>query len=186
MTESSDDELMRRSGEGDRTAFASLVARHTKRAAALATRIAGSPSEAEDIVQEALLRTWLKAPAWAAQDSAAGGAAFTTWFTRVVVNLAIDRTRRPKSDPIDVAETVADPGANAFERVSAGEIGTRIAAAVAELPERQRAALALCHYDGMTNIEAARVLEISVGALESLLVRARKSLRTSLADLAAA
>lgn len=186
MTESSDDELMRRSGEGDRVAFADLVARHSRRAAALAARVAGNPSEAEDIVQEAFLRTWQKAPTWAAQGEAEGAAAFTTWFTRIVVNLAIDRARRPRPEPIEIAEEVADGRVSAFERASAGEIGTRIAKAVATLPERQRAALALCHYDGMSNIEAAAALEISVGALESLLVRARKTLRIALADLAAA
>jgi len=186
MTDRSDDELMRRSGAGDRGAFADLVARHAKRAAGLAARVAGNPSEAEDIVQEAFLRTWQKAPSWAAQGEAEGGAAFTTWFTRIVVNLAIDRARRPKPEPIEIAEEIADGKASAFERAAAGEIGARIAEAVKALPERQRAALALCHYDGMSNIEAAKALDISVGALESLLVRARKTLRTALADLAAA
>ena len=59
-----------------------------------------------------------------------------------------------------------------------------MAAAVAELPERQRAALALCHFEGKTNIEAAAALGITVGAVESLLVRARRALKESLADLA--
>ncbi|MBM3488681.1 MAG: hypothetical protein FJX67_18965 [Alphaproteobacteria bacterium] len=56
-----------------------------------------------------------------------------------------------------------------------------IGAAVAALPDRQRAALTLCHYEGMSNAEAAGVLGVSVGAAESLLVRARKDLRTRLA-----
>ena len=56
-------------------------------------------------------------------------------------------------------------------------------AAIADLPERQRAALALCHFEDMSNIEAAEVLGLSVGAVESLLVRARRALKESLADL---
>ena len=55
---------------------------------------------------------------------------------------------------------------------------------MAKLPERQRAALALCYYEDLGNIEAAAVLEISIGALESLLVRGRRALRESLGDLA--
>ena len=167
-------------------AFAALFAERSAPLYGYLSRLGGDPELAEDIVQEAFLRTWQKAPAWAAHGQADGAAAFTTWFTRVVVNLSIDRTRRPRTESIEIAEVIADPRADAFDRSSASEIGTRIAQAVAVLPERQRAALALCHYDGMSNIEAARVLDITVGALESLLVRARKTLRTALADLAAA
>jgi RNA polymerase sigma factor (sigma-70 family) len=59
-----------------------------------------------------------------------------------------------------------------------------VAQAMAALPDRQRAAIALCHYEGLSNIEAAAMLDVTVGALESLLVRARKSLRAALIDLA--
>jgi RNA polymerase sigma-70 factor (ECF subfamily) len=181
MTDCSDDELMRLSGQGDRAAFGRLVARHAARAGALAARVTGNASDAEEIVQEALLRTWLKAPEWT--DRASGGAAFTTWFSRIVVNLAIDRRRRPRNARLDEAGEIAEATVDAFDRAAAGEIATRLARAMADLPERQRAALALCHYDGRSNIEAADILGISVGALESLLVRARKSLRGALADL---
>jgi RNA polymerase sigma-70 factor (ECF subfamily) len=57
---------------------------------------------------------------------------------------------------------------------------------MARLPERQRTALSLCHFEGMSNIEAAAILDISVGALESLLVRARRTLKIELADLSPA
>ena len=65
-----------------------------------------------------------------------------------------------------------------------GAQAARVAQAMATLPDRQRTAIALCHYEGLTNIEAAAILDVTVGALESLLVRARKALRTALADLA--
>ena len=64
------------------------------------------------------------------------------------------------------------------------EVAARVAHAMAALPDRQRAAIALCHYEGLSNIEAATMLGVTVGALESLLVRARKALRGALVDIA--
>jgi RNA polymerase sigma-70 factor (ECF subfamily) len=184
MPETSDDDLMRAAGCGDRAAFARLVARHLRRAGAVAARITGNRGDAEEIVQEAFLRAWLKAPSWQAQGEREAGAAFGTWLGRVVVNLCLDRKRRAAPLPLEAADAVADPAPDGFAAAAQGEEGRRVAAAVAALPERQRAALVLCHYEGFTNIEAAAMLEISVGALESLLVRARRTLRDSLADLA--
>jgi RNA polymerase sigma-70 factor (ECF subfamily) len=161
-----------------------LVARHLARATGLAARITGSRSDAEEIVQEAFLRTWLKAPDWESQATAPGGARFTTWFTRVLVNLCIDRKRRPQPGPLEAAAEIASSAPEGVEVVQRTETTARVLTALAELPERQRAALTLCHWDERTNIEAAEILDISVGALESLLVRARRALRVALADLA--
>jgi RNA polymerase sigma-70 factor, ECF subfamily len=180
----SDDALMRRAGRGDNTAFAALVARHLPRATALAVRITGIRSDADEVVQEAFLRTWIKAPEWESQAEGKGSARFTTWFTRVLVNLCIDRRRRPQPLPIETAAEVPSTQREGFEQVSERETSARVLDALAQLPERQRAALTLCHWDGRSNLEAAEILEISVGALESLLVRARRSLRVALADLA--
>ena len=85
--------------------------------------------------------------------------------------------------PPAAAEVAAnEPGG--LEVTSQRETSARVLTALGALPERQRAALTLCHWDGRSNLEAAEILEISVGALESLLVRARRALRVSLADLA--
>lgn len=184
MSEGTDDELMQRAGSGDRAAFAELVSRYLGRAEALAARITGNASDAEEIVQEAFLRTWLKAPEWEAHDARPGRARFSTWFYRVLVNLCIDRRRRPCPVPLEAAADVADPEASAFERLARGESAAQVAAAIAELPERQRAALALSYFEEMSSAEAAAVLAVSVGALESLLVRARRNLRDALAELA--
>jgi len=189
MQDESDDALMRRAGSGDKTAFALLVRRHLARATALAQRITGNRSDAEEIVQEAFLRCWQKAPEWRpANDRAAneGGstAQFGTWLYRVLVNLCLDRRRRPQPVEIEAAEMVADDAADGFDETSRGETSRRVQAAMAQLPERQRAALALCYFEGMGNIEAAAMLDISIGALESLLVRARRALRDALGDLA--
>jgi RNA polymerase sigma-70 factor, ECF subfamily len=184
MQDASDDELMRLSGNGDRLAFQELVGRHLKRASALAGRVTGNRSDAEEAVQEAFLRAWLKAPEWQAREALSNGATFGTWFNRVLVNLCIDRTRRPRVDPIEAAEAVPDSAPNAESVLSSRQTSQRVALAMAELPDRQRAALALCHFDGLSNAEAGKILDLSVGAVESLLVRARRTLREKLADLA--
>jgi len=184
MDSRSDEDLMAAIGQGDQRAFALLAERHGKRATALAARITLNRSDAEEVVQEALLRVWVKAPSWRAQEGA-GDAQFHTWFRRVLVNLCIDRRRRPVSEDIEKVPEMADDQPSAAEQLDAKQTAARVSGAIAELPERQRAALALCHFEGATNIEAAEILGLSVGAIESLLVRARRALKTSLADLAA-
>ena len=92
--------------------------------------------------------------------------------------------RRPAFAPLDAAGDPSDPTARADELMAQSEMSARVAAAVAELPERQRAALALCFYEGLSNREAAEILSLTPGAVESLLVRARRALRLSLADAA--
>jgi len=146
-------------------------------------------------VQEAFLRCWQKAPEWrpverpandrAANDRGGDGATaqFGTWLYRVLVNLCLDRRRRPQPVGIEAADTVADSAADGFDETARGETSRRVQAAMAQLPERQRAALALCYFEGLGNIEAAATLDISIGALESLLVRARRALRDALGDL---
>jgi RNA polymerase sigma-70 factor, ECF subfamily len=184
MLDTSDDDLMRAAGAGDRAAFGTLVSRHLQRMAALAGRITGNRGDAEEIVQEAFLRAWLKAPTWLGREDRTGGAAFGTWLGRVVVNLCLDRKRKAVPLPIEAAADIADPTPDAFAATAGSEVAARVAQAMTTLPDRQRAAIALCHYEGMSNIEAAAMLDVTVGALESLLVRARKSLRTALIDLA--
>jgi len=184
MSDGADDDLMRLAGCGDRTAFARLVGRHLSRAGAVAARITGNRSDAEEIVQEVFLRAWLKAPAWQAQGERAGGARFTTWFYRVLVNLCIDRRRRPVNAPLEAAGEVADHRPGGFEDLATAQTSRLVGSAVADLPERQRTALTLCHFEEMSNIEAAEILGVSVGALESLLVRARRTLREKLEILA--
>src|SRR5215469_16993528 len=106
MQDEADDALMRRAGHGDKAAFAVLLRRHLARATAVAQRIVGNRSDAEEIVQEAFLRCWQKAPDWrpaeaqpANDDSPAANrrtaanderrsattAQFGTWLYRVLV-----------------------------------------------------------------------------------------------------
>lgn len=171
----SDDALMLRAGQGDGAAFTLLVANQSRRAAALAARFMGGRGEAEEIVQEAFTRLWLKAPDWRP-----GGAQVSTWLHRVIVNLCLDRKRRPRSEALESAAEIEDPALRSDALLLAGERRQLVRRAVDALPERQRAALMLCHFEEMSNIEAAAILEIGIGALESLLVRARRALRERL------
>jgi RNA polymerase sigma-70 factor, ECF subfamily len=190
MQDELDDALMVRAGRGDKSAFAVLVRRHLARATAIAQRILGNRSDAEEVVQEAFLRCWQKAPDWQPAESpgsaakAGERAQFATWLYRVLTNLCLDRRRRPQPVELEAAGEIADTRDDGFAQTERGEIGKRVAEAMAKLPDRQRAALALCYYEDLGNIEAAAALDISIGALESLLVRGRRALRDSLGDLA--
>ncbi len=180
MDPAEDEELMLASGRGDRAAFAKLVRNHLGRSNAIAVRMLGSAAEAEEVVQEAFLRVWQKAPTWRKD----GGARVSTWLARVIVNLCIDRRRRARSVPLEEVPEMADSAPGADDVLALEERRQRVATALAELPDRQRAAVVLSYYEGLSNAEVAGALEISVGAVESLLVRARRSLAGLLADLA--
>ncbi len=184
MTDATDEDLMMRVGTGDRIAFGELVRRHLDRTVGFAQRVTGSRGDAEEVAQEAFLRVWTKAPTWRAGHGESGTARFTTWLYRVALNLSIDRKRRPTHDPLGDAVEPTDPADSAVETIAKARLSAEVAAAVATLPERQRAALALCFYDGLSNREAAAVLSLTPGAVESLLVRARRSLRQALANAA--
>lgn len=173
-----DEALVAQVARGDPAAVRALMARKLPRLTSLAKRLLGEASEAEDVVQETFLRAWKQAPAWKP-----GGARFDTWMHRVALNLCYDRLRRRREVVTDQPPEQVDPGPAPDRGLLAQDTGRRVAAAMAALPDRQREAITLCHYQDMTNIEAAALMEISVDALESLLARGRRTLRAALADL---
>lgn len=175
MQDDSDEILLGRAGGGDRQAYRILVERHGRRVLAIARRMTVNLAEAEDVAQETFLRVWQRAGDW--HDT---GAKFTTWLYRVVVNLCLDRRRRAPMASLEAAGDPADERPSAEANVAADERSRRVSAALAALPERQRAALVLSYYEGLSNAAAASVLENSVAALESLLVRARRAMRLEL------
>jgi RNA polymerase sigma factor (sigma-70 family) len=174
-----DEDLVRRVGRGDPAAIQALVARKLPRMLSLAQRMLGDPVEAEDVAQEAMLRAWRQAPKWKP-----GQAKFDTWLHRVALNLCYDRLRRRREIPTEAPPERPDPGFAPDRGLIAADTGGQVEAALARLPERQREAIVLCHYQELTNIEAARLMETSVEALESLLSRGRRALRTALSHLA--
>lgn len=175
MQDQCDEDLLALVGAGDRQAYRILVERHGRRVLAMARRMTGNLAEAEDVAQDAFLRVWQRAADW--RDR---GAKFTTWLYRVVMNLCLDRRRRAPMAPLEVAGDPADERPSAEASLAARQRERAVADALAMLPDRQRAALVLSYYEGLSNAAAAVVLTISVTALESLLVRARRSLRAEL------
>ena len=174
-----DEALLARVGEGDPAAVRALVARKLPRLLALAGRMLGDPAEAEDVAQETFVRAWKQARDWRP-----GVAKFDTWLHRVALNLCYDRLRRRREIATDTPPDRPDDGPAPDRGLLAMETGARVEAALAKLPERQREAIVLCHYQELGNIEAAGLMNVSVEALESLLSRGRRALRTALADMA--
>lgn len=175
-----DEDLVSRAGHGDPAAIQALIARKLPRVLALAQRMLGDRAEAEDVAQEAMLRVWRQAPKWKP-----GKARFDTWLHRVALNLCYDRLRRTREIAMAEPPDQPDPTPDAVAGLQSAELGRRVEAALQRLPVRQREAIVLCHYQELTNIEAAALMEVSVEALESLLSRGRRGLRTALADVAA-
>lgn len=173
-----DEELLIRIADGDPAASRALVARKLPRILGLAQRMLGDKTEAEDVAQEAFLRVWRQAPKWRP-----GEARFDTWLHRVSLNLCYDRLRRRREIPTDDPPDLADGGPAPDRGLEARDTGRRVGAALARLPDRQREAIVLCHYQELGNIEAAAIMGVTVEALESLLSRGRRSLRAALADL---
>jgi RNA polymerase sigma-70 factor (ECF subfamily) len=174
MDGDSDEDLMARIAAGDEAAFRRLANRYLPRALGFARRITGNSADAEEIAQEALLRVWIHAPRWRPI------AAFRTWFYRVVLNLSLNRQRREPFLPLEQAGEVADPALDAGAALERGETDRELAAAIACLPARQRAAILLTYREGFSNAETAAVLGTSVSGVETLLVRAKRSLRATL------
>ncbi len=163
---------------GDARGCQRLMQRHLTRLHAMASRMLGNAADADEVCQDAFLRAWRQVPTWQP-----GKARFSTWLHQVVLNLCRDRLRsRPpalESDGLEALVAMGDPE----QQQAATDTSRQVQTAISALPDRQREALLLCHFQGLTNIEAAAILELQVDALESLLARARRSLRVSLASL---
>ncbi|HKU00594.1 MAG TPA: RNA polymerase sigma factor [Paraburkholderia sp.] len=171
-----DAELVARVGARDAGAVRMLVLNKLPRLVALATRMLGDRMEAEDVAQEAFVRIWKQAPHWRS-----GEAKFDTWLHRVALNLCYDRLRGRREAPAETLPDEPDPAAAPEQRLEARTRDERVRAALAALPVRQREALVLTYYQELSNLEAAGLMGISVDALESLLARARRTLRAQLA-----
>jgi len=174
-----DARLLLAARDGDARAFEALVAQLAGPALALARRVLGEAALAEDAVQEALTRLWREAHRF---DPARGPLA--GWWRRILMNAALDGRRRlrPVAHLADVAEP-RDPAPGPEARAEAAEIDRRLNAALAQLPPRQRAALALFHGQGLSMAEIGEALGTSPKAVEGLLLRGRAVLRHLMADV---
>jgi RNA polymerase sigma-70 factor, ECF subfamily len=174
-----DGDLVARIAEGDQAAVRELVNRHAAALMAVARRLLASQHEAEEIVQDVFLRVWTNASKWQP-----GRASFATWMHRVAMNLCYDRLRRRREVTVETMPDPADPAAPPDSGLDEAALARRIDDELQALPERQRAALVFCHYQGMSQGQAAEILGVSVEALESLLSRGRRRLKERLADIA--
>jgi RNA polymerase sigma-70 factor (ECF subfamily) len=174
-TEAPDVALLAAYADGDQSAARTLTARHAPRVFALARRMLGETAEAEDVAQEAMLRLWRIAPDWEA-----GRAEISTWLYRVASNLCIDRLRRRRELGSDAVPEIADEAPGAVRRLEERDRTRALAGAMAALPDRQRLALVLRHFDERPNPEITEILGVSVEAVESLLSRGRRALAAEL------
>lgn len=169
-----DEDLIIRVGQGDIRAFETLVARYQKQALRAARRFVGGSQEAEDLAQEAFLTIYRKA------DQYQPKALFKTWFFTILLNLCRNASKKKKpsyfsSSPVDL------PGDNNPDSELDRQILQQaLSRAIANLPANQRSAFILCHYENFSYAEAAESLGVSIKAVESLLVRAKRSLREEL------
>ena len=172
--------LMARVVDGDRAAFEALVRALQAPGLRLADRTLNDTAAAQDVVQVALTRLWTLAGRY---DPARGSV--EGWFRRIVVNLCLDRRRAARPlVPLDTVHDLASGAPDPLALAIAADARARLAAAMSRLGERQRAALALFHGDGLSMAEIAAVLETTPKAVEGLLGRARMELQTIMGPMA--
>ncbi|OBV11884.1 sigma-70 family RNA polymerase sigma factor [Erythrobacter dokdonensis] len=173
--------LVARLAARDPVALREVIAGYAGQLNRIAYRMVGNPHEAEDIVQEAMLRLWDHAPRLAARHPAgtpAGGALrLSGWLGRVTTNLAIDKLRLARRVSGEEVPERADEAPLADAMIEADERDGATRALVLALPERQRAAIVLTYYEDLPNAEAAEAMDMNIKAFESLLHRARAALR---------
>jgi RNA polymerase sigma-70 factor, ECF subfamily len=184
----SNEELMARIAGSDARAFEILVRRHRRHILNLIYRSIGDRTHAEDVAQEVFLRVWRSAEDYEPK------AKFTTWVYRIAVNLCLDalKATHRKQPFVHLYAGAENPDENngvldgcdsapsPEELLIDTEESGRIFATLQGLPANQRLAVVLTKFDGLSYEEISRVLGCSISAVESLLVRAKKTLRERL------
>jgi RNA polymerase sigma-70 factor (ECF subfamily) len=171
--EQDDHELLALIQNGSHDAFAALVRRHTERFYRLAYRYVQNRETAEDLVQDAFLKLWEDPGRWQPERDSK----FTTWFYRIVVNLCLDWQKKKR--PLALGDEESELKGEAALEVAAIRRQEQkiLEREIAALPERQRLALNLCFAEGLSNQEAAEVIGVRLKALQSLVMRAKTTLK---------
>jgi RNA polymerase sigma-70 factor (ECF subfamily) len=176
-----DDSLLIAIAGGDEQAYSTLVQRQGDRLYGYLMRLTRSPADAEDLLQETFLRVWRSADSYRP-----GNVAAATWIHRIAHNLYIDSfraKRRRAGISVELDDSVPLEHHTGIELESglvSAQLLEQVEDAISRLPENQRAALLLCQTQGFSNPDAANILGISVRAVESLLARARRTLRQAI------
>lgn len=175
-SDADDAELMACIKKGEHPAFAILVRRHSTRFYRVAYRFTANRAEAQDVVQDAFLKLWENPESWNPDKNSA----FTTWFFRVVVNLCLDLKKKKRPFQLIDEIPIADERDTQEETIIEQQEARQVEKHIAELPQRQRTALNLCFYEGLSNQEAAEIMGLKLKALQSLLMRAKLTLKDKL------
>lgn len=170
-----DEPLLNRLAANDEAAFRMLVERHIDRAFGIALRIVGSRADAEDVVQDSLLKVWTHRGRWQH-----GRAKFSTWLYRVITNRCIDLRRQPRSDDVDAVPEPMDTRPDAASTMQRDEVTDLLEKAMQQLPEQQRIAVIFSYHEDLSNAEIAEVMNTTIAAVESLLKRGRQQLKAIL------
>jgi RNA polymerase sigma-70 factor (ECF subfamily) len=181
-----DAELMISFQRGDEEAFAALVRRFQGRVVSLAYRYLGSAADAEDLAQEVFLRVYR------AKEKYEQSAKFSTWIYRITANASLNflrgkKARRKVSGSMqagsedDAPTDFEDESAEAPDaRMEKDELALVLRRIVDDLPERQRMAIVLNKYEGLSYEDVAAAMDMSVMAVKSLLTRARVNIKEKL------
>jgi RNA polymerase sigma-70 factor (ECF subfamily) len=185
-----DEELMLAICKGDQTAYQAVVKEHLKPISHYAYRLLGNKKDTEDIAQEAFLKLWINAATWKPEKSK-----LTTWLHRITHNLCVDYLRKHsrvktldnfEEHLIESSEQTNDRYASFTQRdlCRDSEKIRILDSALQQLPESQRSAIMLCTVQNFSNKEAAVIMDVSVKALESIIARAKRSLKSIVRTMA--
>ena len=172
-----DAELLAAHVAGDADAFGELFTRHRDRLWAVALRTSGSPEDAADALQEAMIAAFRRA------GSFRGDAAVTTWLHRIVVNACLDQHRRRKSRPTTTWIESLHEREHDRDDVANRELQIELERALATLPDDQRAAIVLVDVEGYSVEETARILDCAPGTVKSRCSRGRARLAARLLEV---
>ncbi|MEM8836761.1 MAG: sigma-70 family RNA polymerase sigma factor [Pseudomonadota bacterium] len=173
--------LMALIARGERQALVSLMTLYQRPMVSVATRYLGRQDEAEEVVQDVFVRVWQNARLYDEKR-----AKVTTWIYRINVNLCIDRKRKRAFRQFigleEMTTEISDPVPNAADHHESRARLNEVRAAIDKLPDRQRMVLLLSAVAELETAAIADAMRISRGAVEQLLVRARRSLKAMTAE----
>lgn len=162
---------------GDAAAFRLITERHLLSVHRLATRMLGDSIEAEEVAQDTFLKLWTRGGHWRPSK---GDSPILPWLRSLAMNACIDRLRRRRFQSDEEVPERADEAPSTAEQIDQRRLSVLVSNALGELPDRQRAAIVLTYYEDLPNVEAADAMSLHLKGFESLLFRARQTLKAAL------
>lgn len=176
-----DFELVQRTAQGDEKAFEQLMEKYERAVFNTIYRYIGIRDDVEDLAQEIFVKVWKNAKKFK------GKSKFSTWLYRITANHCLDYRSKHRQNLVSLDGITDQEKVPESLKVSENHEQNRkvalIRKALSELPERQRVALVLSQYEGLSYKEIADTMKVSVSSVESLIFRARRALRLKFAEL---